>query len=736
MKLKRILILALAFVLSFGYIRADEGMWLLSLIGKNYQQMKALGFKLTPEDIYSVNHSSMKDAVAAMNHGMCTMELVSPKGLLLTNHHCAYDALQELSTLKHNYLRDGFWAASYDEELPVPGMTAWFLVRMEDVTNKVLAEVNDQMSEKERDAVIRKVSQKLVKQAEEGGKYSAEVKSMFNGNQYFLFVYRVYRDIRLVGAPPEAIGKFGGDTDNWMWPRHTGDFSMFRVYTAPDGSPADYSPNNVPLEAKYYLKISLKPKKEGDYTQIIGFPGSTSRYLTTWGVKNVMNHENAIRIKVRGLKLSILKKYMDSDPKIRLQYAAKYAQSSNYYKYSIGQNRDLKRLKVLKQKRRIQRIVKQWINATADRKAKYGQAFDLIKKSLKESSDLDIAMNYWFEALYLGPEVTKLALQVMRQYNMLKDNPDSLKKSLVKIGNDFFKDYTPKVDKDLFVNLFELYAKHVKKDYYPSIFEKIQKQYGGFAKYADYLYSNSFLTDKQRYMDAVQNKSFDELQADPGFELATSVLQEYFTIVNLKTPFDDQLSKGRRLYLAAYMKALKAKDPNKLFYPDANSTERLTYGTIKGYYHKKLKDYFTTLDSYDPKTHYYKPFTTIDQYLVKEQHYKGTPQEKEFTVPAKLRKLIENKDFGRYADPNLHTIVTCFLTTNDITGGNSGSPVIDGEGNLVGLAFDGNWEAMSGDIEYDPALQRTIVVDIRFVMFIIDKYANAQRLINEMTFVQ
>ncbi len=732
--MRRVIVALLSFILLFTTVRADEGMWLLSLIGKNYQQMKALGYKLTPEDIYSINHSSMKDAVAAMNHGMCTMELVSPKGLLLTNHHCAYNALQELSTIEHNYLKDGFWATSYEEELPVPGMTAWFLVRMEDVTDLVLAEVNDGMTETERHSVIRKVSQKLVEEASEGGKYEAEVKEMFDGNQYFLFVYKVYKDIRLVGAPPESIGKFGGDTDNWMWPRHTGDFSMFRVYTAPDGSPAEYSPDNVPLESKYYFKISLKPKKEGDYAQIMGFPGSTSRYLTTWEVKQVMNHENAIRIKVREQKLGIMKKYMDSDPKIRLQYAAKYAASSNYYKYSIGQNRDLKRLKVIKQKKEVQKELVKWINADPQRKTKYGQALDLIKHSVKQSSDIDVALNYWFEALYLGPEIIREALHVMQTAN--GDNYEDIKQQLIKYANDFFEDYNPQVDKELLVTLFELYKKNVKSIFYPSIFETIDKQYGGFDKYADYLYKNSLLTDKQRFIDAVNNDKISEILKDPAVALAQSVLAKYFDLQNLMKPFNDQLSKGRRLYMQAYMEMYKQKDPDKLFYPDANSTERLTYGTIKGYHHPKLEDFFTTLDSYDPATQYYKPFTTIDQYLVKEQHYKGTKYENEFIVPEKLKQLIENKDFGRYADPNLGTIVTCFLTTNDITGGNSGSPVIDGEGNLIGIAFDGNWEAMSGDIEYDEDLQRTIVVDIRFVMFIIDKYANDQRLIDEMTFVE
>ncbi len=728
--MKRLFSLVLAILLLFSSVRADEGMWLLSLIGKNYQQMKALGFKLTPEDIYSINHSSMKDAVAAMDHGMCTMELVSPKGLLLTNHHCGFHALQQLSTLQNNYLRDGFWARSYQEELPVPGMTVWFLVRMEDVTNKVLKEVTDTMSEAEREAVIRKISQKLVKQATDGTDYEAEVKEMFDGNQYFLFIYKVYKDIRLVGAPPEAIGKFGGDVDNWMWPRHTGDFSIFRIYTAPDGSPAKYSPNNVPLEAKYYLPISIKGTHEGDYAQIMGFPGSTSRYLTTWEVKQVMNHENAIRIKVRQEKLNILKSYMDKDPKIRLQYASKYAGSSNYYKYSIGQNRDLKRLKVLKEKRKVQREFMKWVKADPKRKARYGKALKMIRTALKKSADMDIAQNYWFEAIYLGPEIIREALHVM---NALSPMAGGHGEDLTKYANEFFANYNQQVDKDLFVNLFKLYKENVDEDYYPSVFKDI-KEKGGFQAYADSLYSHSFLTDKDRFLKAIKNPT--DIMSDPGMELARSVLATYFEIQKKKQQYDDQRRKGRRLFMEGYMAMKKQQDPNYLFYPDANSTERLTYGTIKGYYHAENPNFYTTTDSYDPKTHYFRPYTVIDTYLDKEKHYKGTPYEKDFTVPAKLRKLIETKDYGQYADPKLGTIVTCFLTNNDITGGNSGSPVINGEGQLIGLAFDGNWEAMSGDIQYDPALQRTICVDIRFVLFLIDKYGEDHRLIKEMKIIK
>ena len=737
--MRRFLSFALAFLLllSSSFLRADEGMWLLSLIGKNYKQMKALGFKLTPEDIYSINHSSMKDAIGAMNGGMCTMELVSPQGLLLTNHHCAYHSIQQLSTLENNYLRDGYWAYSFKEELPVPDMTVWFLVRMEDVTDKVLKEVSEQMSEKERDAIIYKVSQRLIEEAKENDDYHVQVKEMFDGNQYFLFVYRVYKDVRLVGAPPEAVGKFGGDTDNWMWPRHTGDFAMFRIYTAPDGSPAEYSPDNIPMESKYYLPISLKGLEEGDYTQIMGFPGSTSRYLTTWEVKNVMTHENAIRIKVREQKLSILKSYMDKDPKIRLQYASKYASSANYYKYSIGQNRDLVRLKVIKQKKKVQKEFMQWVKADKKRVERYGDALKMIREALKKSSDLDIAKNYWFEAIYLGPEIIREALRVMRAVNGQSnaEEIEQAKKELLDYANEFFENYNSQIDKELFVKLLQLYKDNVKPKYYPNFLKNIDQE-GGIKKYADKLYSQSFLTDKERFVKVIEDLDSQKILLDPGILLAQSALNFYYDLQSQMEDYEYQRKTGRRLFMEGYMAMKKEKNPNYLFYPDANSTERLTYGTVKGYYHEENPNFYTTRDSYDPNTKYFKPFTVIDTYLEKEKYYKGTPYEKEFIVPDKLRKLIENKDFGPYADPKLGTIITCFLTNNDITGGNSGSPVINGNGELIGVAFDGNWEAMSGDIEFDEDLQRTICVDIRFVLFMIDKYGGAKRIIDEMKIIK
>ncbi len=737
--MKRITLILVSLMLLLAPVRADEGMWLLSLIGKNYQQMKALGFKLTPEDIYSINHSSLKDAVGAMNGGMCTMELVSPKGLLLTNHHCGYNFIQQHSTVENDYLKNGFWAASYEEELPNPGLTVWFLVEMKDVTKEVLSQVDDNMSEKEREAVIRRISQKLEDEAVNGDdNYVAQVKSMFDNNQYFLFKYIVYRDVRLVGTPPESIGKFGGDTDNWMWPRHTGDFSVFRIYVAPDGSPADYSPDNVPLEPKKYLPISLKGVKEGDFAMIMGFPGTTNRYLTSWEVKQTMDHENAIRVDVRTQKLAIMKKYMDQNPETRLKYAAKYAQSANYWKYSLEQNKALKRLKVVKAKKKMQKELTAWIKANPEREKKYGEAFGLIKDAVKKSSDIDVAMNYWFEALYLGSELVRAGLRTRQLVMMPGQNEEQKKQAqeeLRKYADNFFKDYDQALDKELFVKLYQLYKDKVKKEFYPSVFKDIDEA-GGFEKFADELYAKSFLTDKDRFLKFVNNPDYATWAKDPGIKVTNSVIETYSKIRSEFEPYEYQQAKGRRLYMEAYLKYMAEKYPNKPLYPDANSTERLTYGTVKGYTSDANKGYYKTTDSYDPETHHFKYYTTIDGYLDKYEHYKNTPNADEFEVPEKLVELIKNKDFGQYADPSDGTIHTCFLSTNDITGGNSGSPVINGNGELIGLAFDGNSEAMSGDILFEPQLQRTINVDIRFVLFIIDKYAGATRLIDEMTLVK
>ncbi len=712
-------IIAYAMILVFAFqlnVKADEGMWFLAFIGKNYEQMKKMGFKLTPKDIYDINHSSMKDAVVALDHGSCTAELVSPNGLLFTNHHCGYGEIQAHSSVEHDYLTNGFWAKSMDEELPNPGKTVTFLVRMEDVSERVNAALNDKMTEEEREMTIRKIAEQIEKEAIGDTHYEAQVRSLFKGNNFYLFVYETFKDVRLVGAPPSAIGKFGGDTDNWMWPRQTGDFSIFRVYTAPDGSPAEYSPDNVPLKPKHYFPISIKGVEKKDFAMTMGYPGSTSRYLTSWGVEEVMNNENAIRVEVRGAKQEIIKKYMDASDKTRIQYSSKYYRSTNYYKYSIEQNIALKKLDVIGQKQKLEAKFTKWVNKDDARKAKYGETFDLMKNAYADRNELDKYQNYWFEGIYLGPEVFGFGLRFRRlEMTIQKAGADAAKgeaENLKEQIKEYFKDYDPKVDKDVFVRLVGIYRNKVAKDYYPAFFELIDNEYGGdIQKFADKLYESSFLTDETRTLEFLDNLSLETMQSDLGYLASKTALDVYFKLMQANRPYDYQLGKGMRQWVAGYMEMEAEKNPKKLFYPDANSTIRLSYGKVGGYKANGKKfNYFTDMESL----------------MAKED-----PNNEEFIVPAKLKELYNKKDYGRYIDKDGKMHV-CFITDNDITGGNSGSPVINGNGELIGIAFDGNSEAMSGDIFFDKKLQRCINVDIRYVLFIIDKYAGATNIIDEL----
>ena len=719
--MKKITILFFSFTLIFSSLaKADEGMWFLAFINKNYDEMKAMGLKLTPEDIYSINNSSLKDAVVALDHGSCTAELVSSQGLLLTNHHCGYGEIQAHSTVEHDYLKDGFWAASMADELSNPGKTVSFLIRMEDVSDQVLSEVTDDMSEKMRDEIIQKTIANIEAKAVEGTDYEAEIQAMYDGNAYYIFVYEIFRDVRLVGAPPSSIGKYGGDTDNWMWPRHTGDFSIFRIYTAPDGSPADYSPDNIPYVPKQHLKVSNKGISEGDFSMIMGYPGTTNRYLTSWEVDEVMEHENSIRYEVRTKKLDILKKYMDKDPETKIQYAAKYAQSANYWKYSHGQNLGLKNLKVVKRKQKFQKKLMKWVKKDDKRKEKYGEMFNIIETAVNEHKDLDIAQNYWFEAIYLGSEVEQFAIKNFGFYRVLQGEDlnaiDSMATELKEVGKNFFKDYNSTLDKELFVEMFKLFLAKVNDDYYPSIYADIQSDYdGSIEKYADALFNSSILTDEDRYFEFLENPTAEDFSEDLGFLYAYSFLQSYWAIMDAKDVFDKDYTKGRRLFVDAFMKMYAEKDPNHLYYPDANSTLRLTYGKVGGY----------TYDKTD-----YDYYSTVDQYMEKED-----ANNDEFFVTDRMKKLYKAKDYGRYAYPD-GTLRIDFLTNNDITGGNSGSPVMNGNGELIGLAFDGNWEGMSGDIAFEDEFQKTICVDIKFVLWVIDKYGEGQRLIKEMDIVE
>ncbi len=719
--MRRITILLITFTLLIGNIvKADEGMWFLAFINKNYEQMKAMGFKLTPEDIYSINNASLKDAVVALDHGSCTGEIVSSQGLLLTNHHCGYGEIQAHSTVEHDYLQDGFWAATMEDELPNPGKTVSFLIRMEDVSAQVLSTVNDKMSEKMRADVIEKTINKIVDNAIAGTNYEAEVLEMYEGNAYYLFIYETFRDIRLVGAPPSSIGKYGGDTDNWYWPRHTGDFSIFRVYCAPDGSPADYSPDNVPYTPKKFLKVSLKGIYEGDFAMIMGYPGTTNRYLTSWEVEEVMNHENAIRYEVRTVKQDIMKKYMDKDPEIKIQYAAKYAQSANYWKYSEGQNLGLKNLNVIKRKQKFEKALMKWVKKNPERKEKYGEMLDIIETTVTNRKDADIATNYWLETIYLGSEIELFFLQNFTMYQTLMGDDqaeiDSVVEATKKESETFFKDYNAALDKELFIAMFKIYVEKVHPDFKPSIYEIVESEYeGNIEKYADDIYKNSIFTDKERYFEFMENPDADVFSKDLGFEYAYSMLQDYWSILHKLEKYEKEYSKGRRLFVDAFMKMYAENDPNHLYYPDANSSMRITYGKVGGYTYNNTK---------------YNYYTTVDEYMAKED-----ANNEEFFITEKMKKLYQNKDWGKYAYPD-GVLRVNFITNNDITGGNSGSPVLNGNGELIGLAFDGNWEGMSGDIAFEPDYQKTICVDIKYVLWVIDKYGEAQRLINEMELVE
>lgn len=697
----------------------DEGMWLPMLVERlNYVDMQKAGLHLTADEIYSINHSSMKDAIVSLGF-FCTAEVVSDEGLLLTNHHCGYDAIQSHSSVEHDYLTDGFWAMSKDQELPNKDLTATFLIRMEDVTDMVLNGVTDNMSEDERAAKIEAASSKLEKEASEQGKYDVNVKSFFDGNEYYMFVYQTYKDVRLVGAPPSSVGKFGGDTDNWMWPRHTGDFSMFRIYTAPDGSPAEYSKNNIPLKPKYSLPVSLKGVKKDDFTMIWGYPGRTDRYLTSYGVELAIDQTNPAIVKIRDEKLSIMKEFMDANSQVKIQYASKYAQTSNYWKYFIGQTRGLKKLDVKSKKQAIEEAFAKWVNEDSNRKEKYGNTLSNIKAGYTELKNYNLSIKYLEEALLQGPELIYFSYNAFKLYALLQ-SPKGQEKAIAdavaefkETSKEFFKDFYQPCDKKLFAEMLKMYYKDVPKEQHPSVFtDVVAKKYKlDFDKFADAVYKKSILADSSRLYAFLSKPSFKVLDKDLGFRTMSSVVTTYFNITQLLKPAEEKVNKGDRLFVAG----LREMNSEKVYYPNANSTMRMTYG--------KVGDYFPA------DAVHYDFITTLDGVMEKEDS-----TNEDFIVPGKLKELWKKKDYGNYAQDG--KLITCFITNTDITGGNSGSPVINGDGQLIGIAFDGNWEAMSGDIAYEPQLQRTICVDIRYVLFMIDKYAGATNLIKEMTLVK
>ncbi|MBQ4406772.1 MAG: S46 family peptidase [Bacteroidales bacterium] len=699
MKFTKFLSVLVLIAIAASTARADEGMWLLNLIGKNYKQMKAQGFRLKPEDVYSVNKSSLKDAVVVFG-GYCTGEIVSDQGLIFTNHHCGYQSIQQHSTVAHDYLKDGFWAMSFDEEISTPDLYVSILQEIADVTDDVLKGVNNH-SEEQIDANIEKIT------AEYKKKYSSEfhrieIKPFFEGNSYFLCVYLDYKDVRLVGTPPDAIGKFGGDTDNWMWPRHTCDFSVFRVYVDKDGNPAEYNASNVPMKPKYHLPISLKGYKKGDFAMVMGFPGTTQRYSTSYEIYNDML-SNDDRAKIRGIRQDVLHADMEASDEIRIKYATKYSHSSNYWKNSIEANKSLKALNIVGEKQKQEREFETWYRANSQRQNEYQDALSQIKKACDADRDNAHVLMYVNECFFNGMELLMHGYHII---DYILDPDGKTKEEFIKEGHNFYKDYSYSTDYKSSLAMAKLYMEDIDEKYYPSFLKEMPADSA-----VAYMFTSQFAT-QEGFDKFMENPTREALLTDPVISNFLAVLDIYRELLTASRANESMLNNARRIYTKGVNEMNAGANP----YPDANFTERLTFGTVQDY---KPKD--GVLMNY---------FTTTDGVLEKE-----IPGDYEFDVPAKLKTLLQNKDFGRYADKD-GSLHACFITDNDITGGNSGSPVIDGRGNLIGLAFDGNSEAMCGDWYFNTKLQRCINVDIRYVLFIIEKYGNCYRLINELTFAK
>lgn len=696
---------------------ADEGMWLLPYIKQNnLKDMKAKGLKITAEEIYSFNKSSIKDAIVRFGRG-CTGEIISSQGLLLTNHHCGYGVIQQHSTTANDYLKNGFWAMTRQEEIPSPGLSVTFLVRIEDVTSKVLSALSDKMEEDVRNMAIRRVSDSLSNRAIEGTHYTAFVRPFFGGNQFFLFVNEIFTDVRMVGVPPSSIGKFGADTDNWMWPRHTGDFAIFRVYANADNKPADYSPNNVPYKPKHHLPISLKGIEKGDFAMIMGYPGSTQRYMTSWEVNETENITNANRAFIRGIRQEILLEDMLADDAVRIKYANKYAGSSNYWKYSIGQNQALKQLKVFDNKQAWQSNFTNWVLADNQRKEKYGNALDLIKTSVEGRADLRNAIEYMSETILRGAELISFAGRLEGYYSALKEGKEATisrrTEQVRAAARDFYKNYNAPTDQKASAAMFQLFVKNIDSKFHPEIFTEINAKFGNnMDAFMGEVFKTSIFTDSLKLWAYLQNPDTLTLYNDWAYRTAISANAKASKIMEQLTPLNLQFQKGHRQFVAGLLE----KNQGKAMYPDANSTIRFTYGQVLDYYPKDAV--------------HYRYYTTLKGVMEKED-----PNNWEFVVPDKLKELYNRKDFGPYAMKN-GELPVAFLSNNDITGGNSGSPVLNAKGHLIGCAFDGNWEAMSGDIIFEPEFQRTISVDIRYVLFIVDKFAGAKHLVDEMTIVR
>ena len=700
------------------YLTADEGMWLLPELKElTVQEMKAMGLRLHANQLYNTEQISLKDAVPVFNN-MCTSEIISSNGLLLTNHHCGFEFIQHHSTVQKNYLDSGFWAKNYAEELPNPGLTVSFLVYMQNVTNRVMDGVGSDMMQKNRDDIIKNNIQKIIDSATKNSDYIAEVPDFFHGNEYYLIVTEEYRDVRLVGTPPVAVGKFGGDTDNWMWPRHTGDFCFFRVYCSPEGRPADYAKENVPLKPKHFLPVSIKGIKENDFTMVIGYPGKTERYASSFEIEELMKITHPNRIFIRGTRQEVLKKYMETNDSVYIKYASKYSSSSNYWKYSIGQNQWIEKLHLIEKKKMQEKKFTEWVNEEDNRKKLYDDLLNNMERVFREREVYKNAIQHYHECVFEGIDLFDLAIKsfpltvALLGKSMDKEKRDAAIIHFISHAEIHFKNYDMHTDKAVAKALLHLLFQRVDKKCLPlSALKKIKRKYNNdYSRFVDDLYAQSVFADKNRLDIFLRKPTAEKLRKDPVMLLLFDLIDAYSNVYDTYKGYVDQLSilKGK------YMKAQMEMYPQKIFYPDANFSMRLSYGTVKSYF---------------PADAIFYNYVTTHKGIIE----KNIPGNKDFSVPDKIMENLRKEQFAPYGGKELYIN---FITNNDITGGNSGSPVLNGNGELVGLAFDGNWEAMTGDIEYIADKQRCIAVDIRYILYFTERVAGAANIINELTIVK
>ncbi|MGB4204419.1 MAG: S46 family peptidase [Bacteroidales bacterium] len=716
----------LSFILSLLIITlrlsAIEGMWLPILLQQlNEKEMQQMGLRLTAEDIYSVNHSSLKDAILIFGRG-CTAEIISSEGLILTNHHCGFGSIQRLSSVENDYLTNGFWAMNRNEELPSPGLTVTLMIKMEDVTQRVLEGVSDNISEFKRKAIINDNIKAIEKHAADSSGYDVQIKPFYYGNEYYMFYTETFRDVRLVGAPPSNIGKFGGDTDNWMWPRHTGDFSLFRVYAGKDNKPADYSPDNVPYKPKYFLPISLKGVEKDDFTFVFGYPGRTQQYLPAIAVDGIVNVTNPVAIKLREHRLDIFNSFTGNDARVRLQYADKHANIANGWKKMIGENRGIKRMNSIDIKRERENEFLEWTNTNPNNKTKYGGLIPAFEEIYQHYIPLNLSRTYLIEA-GLGIEAVRFAMQFIRLEKLSlnwKTSEDQLNKSLEELSKSaevFFKNYNTAIDQKVMTELLQIYYSELDKDYRPSILSDIYREYkGSFEAFSKHVFEKSYFTSQSRLNSLLNNykpKDHKKMSKDPVYRLANALVTHLNSYINLQTEtYENKLDSLQRIYV----QGLREMKPNHRFYPDANFTLRVAYGKI---------------DDYIPMNAvHYQYYTTIDGIMEKED-----PDIYDYVVEDKLKELYHNRDYGRYADKN-GDLRICFIASNHTTGGNSGSPVLNADGQLVGINFDRNWEGTMSDLMYDPKICRNISLDIKYCLFIVDKFAGAGYLLDEMNIIE